>query len=84
MAIKLLEAAKELGLAASVVATSSDGDFGFSFVVPAQVYEKAYSSPEGGWGADDPQADEAPAPKPKNKGGRPRKVAAPVDEAPEG
>jgi len=62
----LLKAAQELGLPASVVATSSDGLFGFSLIVPDEVHAKAF--PE----LAEEVKDE---PAPKKKGGRPRKVA---------
>lgn len=93
---QLLKAAEELGLPASVVATSSDGVFGFSLVVPDEVFAKAQTV-----GADGDvvpvvvevskedfdklatsgktpvlEVTEEPAVKPKNKGGRPRKVVA--------
>lgn len=40
-AAKLLAAAEELGLPASVVATTSDGLFGMGFLVPDEVAEEA-------------------------------------------
>lgn len=71
VARKLLAAAQMLGFPASVVATSSDGVFGFSFVVPDEVEQAAMR----GWGADrQPEPD--PEPAPKRKGGRPRKTVA--------
>ena len=74
----LLKAAQELGLPASVVATSSDGVFGFSLIVPDEVHAKAFPDL-----AEEAkvQLDEEP---PKRKGGRPRKAAAePVVEVQE-
>lgn len=68
----LLKAAQELGLPASVVATSSDGVFGFSLIVPDEVHAKAFPEREVIWVESDPE----PEPVPKKKGGRPRKVVA--------
>jgi hypothetical protein len=81
VAQKLLAAAAELGLPAAVVKTASDGEWGFSFIVPDEVAELAYH----GWGADaapGPAEDGEPKP-PKRKPGRPRKAAASNDEKPE-
>lgn len=64
--LELLAAAARLGLPAAVVKTSSDGLFGFSLVVPDEVYDMAAQI----------RIEQQPEPKPKNKGGRPRKVAA--------
>lgn len=73
---ELLAAAERLGLPASVVATASDGLFGFSLIVPDAVYDMAglirieqFKSNE-----------KEPEPKPKNKGGRPKKTPEPVVE----
>lgn len=88
----LLAAAQELGLPPQVVRTASDGLFGFSFIVPDEVYDRMLraqeevSEPASGWGADEPEEDgeeepqepEAPV---KRKPGRPRKTTAP--QAPE-
>ena len=69
---ELLAAAEALGLPASVVATSSDGTFGFSLIVPDEVHEKAFPTAE-----PEPEPEE---PAPKKKGGRPKKAAEPVVE----
>jgi hypothetical protein len=60
----LLEAAAELGLPASVVATASDGVFGFSLIVPDEVLARTQPKAT-------PADGEAVAP--KKKVGRPRK-----------
>jgi hypothetical protein len=75
---ELLAAAERLGLPASVVATASDGLFGFSLIVPDAVYDMAGQIRiEQAYGPGGPlERTKEPEPKPKNKGGRPRKVAA--------
>lgn len=75
VARKLLAAAEELGLPVSVVATASDGVWGFSFIVPQEVADKAYE-PD----AQEPQEAAEPV---KRKPGRPRKVVAQTIELPE-
>lgn len=79
VARSLLQAARELGLdPTTTVKTSSDGIFGFSFIVPDEVEHRAMHT------SKDPEPAEAEeTPKPRNKGGRPRKTIAPVDETPE-
>lgn len=70
VAQQLLRAAADLGLdPTTTVKTSSDGVFGFSFLVPDEVYDRA------GYNR---VMDAAPVeePAPKKKGGRPRKAAA--------
>lgn len=65
VARKLLDAADELGLPASVVATTSDGLFGMGLLVPDEVAEKAGLTTK---------AKEAKADTPAKRGpGRPRK-----------
>lgn len=73
---QLLAAAEQLGLPASVVATSSDGTFGFSLIVPDEVHAKAFPAlyAEAKTQLEDPEPE--PEPAPKKKGGRPRKVVA--------
>lgn len=95
---ELLAAAERLGLPASVVATSSDGIFGFSLIVPDEVgdmaaqirIENRKSEPAKKSAAKEPAKLELAAEEPvaeepaKRKPGRPRKATAPaVDEAPE-
>ncbi len=71
---ELLAAAERLGLPASVVATSSDGFFGFSLIVPDEVDHMAAAIRIEQQGTPKDPAPQDPAP--KNKGGRPRKAAA--------
>jgi hypothetical protein len=75
VAQQLLRAAADLGLdPTTTVKTSTDGFFGLSFVVPDEVYDRAgFNRIADAAPAKEPQE---PAPKPKNKGGRPRKAAA--------
>lgn len=66
---ELLAAAERLGLPASVVATASDGIYGFSLIVPDEVQDMAAQI----------RIENRPEPEesaPKKKGGRPRKTAA--------
>lgn len=76
VARKLLAAAEELGLPASVVQTSSDGVYGLMFIVPDEVSDLAFS-------AEEPEAEAEPE-KPKRKGGRPKKAVAVVEEVTDG
>lgn len=77
---ELLAAAEQLGLPPQVVATSTDGVFGFSLIVPDEVYLLANGVTQADVDAVDAEpVDEAEPP--KKKGGRPRKAAVePVTE----
>lgn len=74
IARQLLDWAADRGMDPSVVKTSSDGIFGFSFIVPDELIE-GYK-PEMGDVVAKPQDPEPEEPAPKRKGGRPRKAAA--------
>lgn len=78
VAQKLLAAAERLGLPANVVQTASDGVWGFSFIVPQEVADKAYGAP-----AVEPEEPQETTEPPKRKPGRPRKVVAETIELPE-
>lgn len=56
VAKSLLEAAEYLGLPASVVVTTSDGMFGFSFVVPDEVEHVAMHGTAQPKDAEEPKA----------------------------
>lgn len=84
VARKLLAAAEELGLPATVVRTASDGVWGFSFVVPQEVADRAYHGWDANLGTEEPEASEpAPEEPVKRKPGRPRKAAVASDGKPE-
>ena len=81
----LLAAAAELGLAASVVQTSSDGVYGLMFVVPDEVADKMFEANAENMVADDEESEAEPEPeKPKRKGGRPKKAVPVVEEVTDG
>lgn len=69
----LLAAAEEMGLDPSVVKTSSDGIFGFSFIVPDAVADRTHVMVAE---ASRKKETEAEEPMPPKKRGRPKKVTA--------
>lgn len=83
MAQKLLAAAEELGLPASVVQTTSSGVFGLSFVVPDVVLDQVIKNEVGDVEVGDPEPEVEEPVKPKKKVGRPKKAVA-VEEVTDG
>ena len=78
VAQKLLAAAEELGLPASVVQTTSSGLFGLSFLVPDEVFDHMVGA------VKEPEPEVEPEPeRPKKKVGRPKKAAV-VEEVTDG
>lgn len=81
IAQRLLAAAAELGLPASVIETTSSGVFGLSFIVPDEVFDRMVENTSD----EEPEPEQQPEPeKPKKKVGRPRKVVPVAEEVTDG